>query len=165
MPSAKYSCSGSPEEIFERQDGDGFDPEEGRGGAPFPQGRGAGGEGFHPCHEAVAVARQGLDKARVLRRVIQRLAQSANRVIQAVFMITERLPRPEDAVYLLARHYVIGALEEHHQNLQRLFLQVDLFVSGPQFSCVSIELKVSETDRVWKMGAHFHDYARTMGIF
>src|SRR5208337_1301622 len=115
-------------------------------------------------HEAIAAARQGLDKARVLHRVTQRLAQSANRVIQAVFKITEGSPRPEDAVHLLARHHITGAREEHHQNPQRLFLQVDLFVSGPQFSCVSIELKVFETDQVWKTRTHLHDRARTVSI-
>jgi hypothetical protein len=85
----------------------------------------------------------------MLRRIAQRLAQSAHRVIQAVFEIAEGTPGPEGLVQLLARYNITSALDEHHQDLQGLFLEVDLSVIGPQFSRLSIELEVCKTNRAW----------------
>lgn len=65
----------------------------------------------------------------------------------------------------LARHELARALKEHPQDLQRLFLQRDLRVSGPQLSGASIQLEVAETDRASQVGAQLHRGTRIVSRF
>jgi hypothetical protein len=53
-------------------------------------------------------------------------------------------------------HNITSARDEHYQDLQRLFLELNLLVFGPQFSRASIELVVCETDRAWQIGSGHH---------
>lgn len=66
---------------------------------------------------------------------------------------------------LLARYNITSALDEHHQDLQGLFLEVDLSVVGPQFSRLSIELEVCRTKRAWHVGAEHHASPRSARLF
>ena len=65
----------------------------------------------------------------------------------------------------LARDQRAGMFQEHEQNLQRLVLQVDSTVPGSQLPRTSIQLEVTETDRVWKVGAELHVSTRSVSKF
>ena len=63
----------------------------------------------HRSKEAIATAGQRFDKARVFRRVAQRLADFVNGRIQVVIDIDKSV-RPQPLLQFLPRHHLAGAL-------------------------------------------------------
>src|SRR5512140_2436396 len=80
-------------------------------------------------------------------RVTEGITQSANRVIQAVFKISKRTPRPEGAVHFLARHDLARTLQQHSKDLERLLLQRNALPVFSQLSSEQIGFEGSETYR------------------
>jgi hypothetical protein len=84
------------------------------------------GSGFRDGpDEAVAVPRQGLDEARMVRRILEHLAQPRDRGVQGVVEIDEDVVRPEPAPRLVARDDFAGAFDERGQDLEALLAQRD----------------------------------------
>jgi hypothetical protein len=79
----------------------------------------------HRSDESVAASGQGLHEPRHIGRVPERVAQPANRGIQAVLEIDERLGRPESLPQLVARHELAGTIEKGRENLKGLLGKVD----------------------------------------
>ena len=72
--------------------------------------------------ESVADLWQSLDKARLVRRITQHIAQPREHVIQAVVEIDVDMACPETLAQLVARDDFTGFREELAQYLERLFL-------------------------------------------
>jgi hypothetical protein len=73
-----------------------------------------------PTNEPVSPARQGLNVARGLRRVAQRLPDASNRVVQAVVEIDKCIGGPHSALQLLPSHQVARMFEQDLEHLQGL---------------------------------------------
>ena len=96
-------------------------------------------------NESVTVARQGLDKARILRRIVQRFAQPFHRDVDTVLKITIGFAGPEFGLQLLPCYDLAGLLQEHGENPKRLFLQLDLDAAPAQFTGTQVEFENTET--------------------
>src|SRR5271155_3340589 len=74
------------------------------------------------AEEAVAPPRNGLDEARVVRIISQRIAQPFDGGVKAVVEIAEVAAWPKFAAKFLPGNHLAGMLEQHAQDLERLFL-------------------------------------------
>jgi len=85
---------------------------------------------------------QRLDEPWVLGVIPQRLTQFIHGGVNAVFKINEGIGGPELLLDLFPRHNFPGPLEEHGENLEGSFLQLDLVAIMAEFtpSKVNFEL-------------------------
>ena len=111
-------------------------------------------------------SRQGLDKTWILRRIAQRLAQLADSRVQAVIEIDDGVVGLEALLQFLARDEFARALQQHRQNFEGLFLELDLRAVAAQLSRATIHFVDSEPNQVWKGGRIRHGTAtRWRGVY
>ena len=96
--------------------------------------------------EAIAPARQRLDEPRVLGRVAEHLAQLLDRRVEGVIEIDEGVGGPEPLAHRLAGDHLARALEEHHQQLKRLLLQLQPDALAPKLPRLEIDFEGPEPD-------------------
>ena len=77
-------------------------------------------------NEPIVAARQGLDKAQIVGRIIQRLSQPFYRGVDAVFEVHKGVGGPELFVILFARHHLARVLQQRGEDLEGFFLSLDL---------------------------------------
>ena len=85
----------------------------------------------------------GLDEARILRRVAQRFTNLVYGFVDAVVEVDDRLA-PEFLVQLLPGYQLSGFLQQHRQDLKRLLLQPDAQAALRQFSGSQVDLEDTE---------------------
>jgi len=95
--------------------------------------------------ESVASTRNRLDKARVLRRISQRVSYLAHRLIETVVEIHDRA-WPKLLAYLLPRHQLSGSLEQDCKQAERLLLQWYPLPLLGELAAVQIRCKETEFD-------------------
>jgi hypothetical protein len=96
--------------------------------------------------EPKAAAGQGLDIARAFRLVAQRLPQLLDGGADAVVELDDRAIRPDAIADFLPRHHFSGMLEQHEENLERLFLQTNAPSALAQFARADVQLKPAKAD-------------------
>src|SRR5258708_3871071 len=101
---------------------------------------------FHAREQAVATARQGFDKARIVCGVAQRLAQLVDGRVHAVIKGHERVSPPEPQSPLFARDHLTRPLKQHGENLERLPMQLDSYSALPQFAGPRVHFERAETE-------------------
>jgi hypothetical protein len=77
-------------------------------------------------NETITALGKGFDEARLIRFVVQGLAQFLDGRIQAMVEIHEGVFGPKPLAKLFSRHYLAGLLQQHGQNLKGLVLKLDL---------------------------------------
>src|SRR6266849_2375869 len=90
--------------------------------------------------EPVAATGNGLNEARILRRVAQRFTNLVDGFVEAVIEVDDR-PAPKFLAQLLPGHQLSGFFQEHRQDLKRLFLQPDAQATLCQFASAKIDLE------------------------
>src|SRR5207249_11786682 len=78
---------------------------------------------FHSRHEAIALARQSLDKSWIFGRVFQRLAQLLDGLVQTLIEVAEGVVRPERPLQFLPRDQLPRAPQQQRENFERLILE------------------------------------------
>ncbi|HEY8549672.1 MAG TPA: hypothetical protein VIL35_06945 [Vicinamibacterales bacterium] len=140
-----------------------------KGGRPPPwaywpgDGRNRLAVAMHGSHETVPAARQGLDEARGLGGVAERVAQPPDRGVQTMLEIDERVVRPETFPERFARHQLAGLFEQHREQLQGLLLEVEPRARLPQLAGTQIELEDAEPDQSARVGRGLVHGARPDG--
>jgi hypothetical protein len=81
----------------------------------------------------IATAGDGLDEAGVFSRISQRIPNLADRFVEAVIEVHERL-WPKSFAKFLPDHQLSRFLQEHRQQLEGLFLQPDPFAKLREFA-------------------------------
>src|SRR5882762_3947555 len=99
------------------------------------------------CDEAITPSRQRLDKPRLVSRVIQRLTQPIDGIVEPVVEVHEGVIRTKSLVEFLTRNCFAGILQAHGQDSERLLLHPDLSNVLEKFACAEINLKLPETSR------------------
>jgi len=72
--------------------------------------------------KAVAAARDGLDEAGVFGRISQRISDLADRLVEAMIEIHDRL-WPKSTLHFFPGYELSGLFEQHRQQLEGLLLQ------------------------------------------
>jgi hypothetical protein len=89
---------------------------------------------------------QRFDEAGVLGVIPQRLAQFIHGGVDAVFKVNEGIGGPEPLLDLFPRHHLAGPLEEHGENLEGSFLQLDLAAVMAQFTSSKVNFELPDPD-------------------
>ena len=76
------------------------------------------------CYEAIASSRDRFHKPWVLRGIAQNFPQTHYRVIKPVIEVDESISLPEAVTKLIPGDDLARLLEEHGQNLERLFREL-----------------------------------------
>jgi hypothetical protein len=108
----------------------------------------------HWSDESVAAAGQRLDEPRHIGRVPERIAQPANRGIQAVLEIDERVFPPEALSQLLTGDQVAGMIQQRLENLKRLVGEIDPDTGLPQLARAQVQLERAKADERIRWSAH-----------
>jgi hypothetical protein len=103
---------------------------------------------FDRRDEPIPAARQCLDEARIRRRVVQRVSQAADRVVQAVIEFDERIRRPQRPLQLLAGDDAHRVFDEQLQHPKRLVRHPNPQAALTQLTSVEVSLERAETQRV-----------------
>jgi hypothetical protein len=95
-------------------------------------------------NEAIATARQSLDKPGVISCISQDIPQPVHCFVQIVIEIHVGICRPEFVAQLIAADQFSSVVQQDEQNPKRLLLQPDLYASPAQFSQLPVGLKNAE---------------------
>src|SRR6266699_5913946 len=90
--------------------------------------------------ETVAATGDGLNEARILRRVAQRFTNLVDGFVQAVIEVDDRLA-PNFLAQFLSGYQLSGVFQQHRQDLKRLLLQPDAQAALGQFAGSNIDLE------------------------
>src|ERR1700681_108998 len=93
--------------------------------------------------EPVTATGNGLDEARILRRVAQRFTNLVDRLVQAVIEVDDRLA-PNFLAQLVPGYQLPGVSQQHRQDLKRLLLQSDAEDTLRQVAGSKIDLEDSK---------------------
>src|SRR5215469_6820178 len=93
------------------------------------------------ANETVALARNGLDELRFVRRILERLAQPGYGAIEAVIEVDEGVCGPKLLAQFLACNNFARTVQEHGQDPEGLFLELDLLAALAQFRKLEINLE------------------------
>jgi hypothetical protein len=96
--------------------------------------------------EAVPAPSDGFDKSRARRRITQRLSNPVNGLVHAVIEIDEGLGSPQPVAKLFPSDDLTRPLEQHRENLKRLFRQTELHAVLFQLAGTKIHLEYAETE-------------------
>jgi hypothetical protein len=107
-------------------------------------------------NEAISSASQCLNKARVLGIIAQRIAQPFDGGVKAVVEITKGVPWPEFAAKFFSCNHLARMFEQHAQDLERLFLKLQLESILAQLACRNVYLEGSEPHNTRKLGRWRH---------
>jgi hypothetical protein len=80
-------------------------------------------------NETITALGKGFDEARLIRLVVQGLAQFLDGCIEAVVEIHERVFGPKPLAKLFSSDQLAGLLQQDGQYLQRLILKLDLMAA------------------------------------
>src|SRR5580698_6341173 len=94
--------------------------------------------------ETVAAARNGLNKARIVRRIAERVADLVDCLIEAVIEVNNCL-RPQLQPQLLPRHQFSRFLQQYREQLKRLLLERQDLAQLCKFSRTEIGFKYAES--------------------
>lgn len=75
--------------------------------------------------EAVTPARHGFDVTRLIGRFPQHVAQLLDGGVDAVIEFHDGVVRPEPEADLVAKDHLAGMLQQHEEDLERLFPQAE----------------------------------------
>ena len=132
---AEVSCAGSPERFASGRTSS-------RGLRSGPR------SGFRSRRdapdEAIAAPRQRFDEPGPIGRIAQRLAQPADRRVQAVLEVDEDLVAPQPPTQRVPRDDFAGPLEQRREHLERLFAQVDANAALAQLPQRQIDFEAFE---------------------
>ena len=106
--------------------------------------------------KAVAAAAKGLDEARILRRITQRLADLVDGFVEPVVEVDEGIRRPKRLLEFLSCDHVAHVLEQHRQDLKRLLLELDLQALLAKLARSKIDLESPEADSAGRASDPFH---------
>jgi hypothetical protein len=81
----------------------------------------------------IATAGNGFDEAGILGRISQRNSNLADRFVEAVIEVHERL-RPKSFAKFFPDHQLSSSFQQHGQQLKRLFLQPDPFAKSRELT-------------------------------
>src|SRR5262249_11481130 len=105
--------------------------------------------------EAVASTRDRLDKARLIGRLAEGVAQFLNGRVDAMVELDDGVVRPQSQPDLVAQHDVAGMIEHHDQNPDRLLAQLDADAALAQFPRPNIEFEGPKTiETRWRSVGH-----------
>jgi hypothetical protein len=90
--------------------------------------------------ETVAATGNGLNEARILRRVAQRFTNLVDGFVEAVIEVDDQLA-PKFLAQLLPGYQLSGFFQQHRQDLKRLLLQPDAQPTLCQFAGSKIDLE------------------------
>jgi len=93
--------------------------------------------------ETIAATGNGLNEARVLRRIAQRFTDLVDGFVEAVIKVDDRLA-PKFLTQLLTGYQLSGFLKQYRQDLKRLLLQPDAQATLCQFAGSKIDLEDSK---------------------
>src|SRR5882724_6023363 len=79
----------------------------------------------HGRQQPIPAARHSLDESWILGRVAQGFTQPADGSVQTVVEVHIRIGWPQTSAEFFPGHDFSGTVEQHAQNLKRLFLQTD----------------------------------------
>ena len=111
---------------------------------------GAAGSRRRPVHrrdEPVPAARQRLDIARDVGRIVERLAQAAHRRVQAGLEVDERIGAPEAIAQCLARDELARTLEQRLQNRDGLVGNLEAGGAVAQLPRAPVQRERAESNR------------------
>jgi hypothetical protein len=97
--------------------------------------------------EPITPARQRFNEAGCFGRIPQRVAQSIDRRIQAMFEIAEPLVAPQLSPQLFARDEVARPVEQKLKNAQGLSLKVQAAAGFTKLAGPAVEVEGSESNR------------------
>ena len=102
-----------------------------------------GGDGSNVGKKPITSPRNGLDEARILRRIAERFANLVDRLVDAVIEVDDDLA-PDFLAQFLPGYQLAGLFEQHGQDLKRLLLQPDAPAALRQFAGSKIDLEDSK---------------------
>lgn len=112
------------------------------------------GPGLDRANEAIATSRQRFDVARNSGRIAQRVPQSTNDAVQALFEVDEGAQRPEARLQFLARHDVASVLEQREEHLNALVRYPLPDTGAQQFARTHVDLEGVERVAARRRGLH-----------
>jgi hypothetical protein len=98
--------------------------------------------------KAVATPWQGFNVLGMVRRVTQDLPKLANRCVQAIVKIDERVVRPQLVTQFVTADHFSGTLQEQGEDLKGLGLKSDLLPVLEEFAGPQIDHEVLEARHV-----------------
>ena len=101
----------------------------------------SGGQRFDRTNPAVAATRDGLDEARVLGGVVERLTQLVYGAVEPVVEVHEGVGRPQADTELVPCDQLARTLEERAQDLNRPATEPDPEAAAPQLARHRVELE------------------------
>ena len=115
--------------------------------------------------KSIPSPRQGLDEARLVGGITQRLPQFADGNIEALFEINEGFVGPQPFVKRLARDEFGGAFEQRRENLKRLLLQADPNPALAEFAGFEVQFEGCKTHHLRNLDRILHRNARNLPTF
>src|SRR5580700_5596439 len=111
---------------------------------------------FYFREEAVAATRNSFYKAGTFGGVAKGLTDFVDSFIEPVVEIDKGVLRPEFFLKFLASYDLAGALNQHRQELEGLFLKANPQAVLAQFASAKIQLENAKTERPAKPMGFFH---------
>src|ERR1700720_921231 len=96
---------------------------------------------FNRGNESITTMWKGLDEARLVSVVPQSIAQSVDGFVEAAFEVDEGVVWPQSLCEFFPGHHFARALQQRHQHLKGLFLQLDLRALAAQLAGSRIHFK------------------------
>src|ERR1700730_2850654 len=93
---------------------------------------------FDLCNEAITPMWKGLNETGLIRLVPQSVAEPVDGLVQAAFEVDEGIVRPQSLCELVPCHHLARALQQQHQHLERLLLQLHSQAMAAQLAGLSI---------------------------
>src|SRR5262249_53153938 len=106
--------------------------------------------------KAVAATSNGFHKARTLGRVAECLTDLVDRLVEPVIEVHESVCRPESCLKFLASYDLAGMLEQHHKDLEGLFLKPNSQPLLAQFASAKIQLENSKAEPAARLMIFLH---------
>src|SRR5215469_16084376 len=105
-------------------------------------------------YESIPSPRQGLDEARIFRRIAQRLANLVDSAVQVVVNINESVG-PQSLLQVFSSYHLARAVQQNAEHLKRLPWQLELDAGLAQFLRLKVNFKrgkanyLAGADLVW----------------
>jgi hypothetical protein len=96
--------------------------------------------------EAVTPLGKSLDEAWVVGRVVERLAEPVDGLVQAMIEIHKGTGRPKALGEFFARNHFAGPLEQSREDLEGFFLKDGVVTVATKFACMQVQFELGEAD-------------------
>jgi hypothetical protein len=103
--------------------------------------------GPFPPQESIPSLRQCLDKPGIIGVVTQSFPHTVDCFVEATVEIDDDIGGPKPLLEFFPRHDFARALDQRHQGLKRLLLQLDPYALFAQFSGGQVDLKDPNANR------------------